>query len=148
MKNSIYKLNKKVQRLAVTTSKLSTATEVLLKAQDLLDKASVRLAKVAAKLHQISESINTSKYKYKLYIEDLWEVDVIFQDLRSNIDIIKVRNIKNRENFESLRFDRYESKFLDKRHPLMSSEGRMVLSQALKLFIDKELGQDKTGVLN
>lgn len=146
-KSSIYSLNKKVQRLVTNTSKLSTATDLLLKAQDLLDKASERLSKVAVKLHQISESINKSTHKYSLYIED-WEIEVIYQDLRSSVDIIKVRHIKSKEKYESLRFDRYQNNFLDKRHPLMSPEGRMVLAQALKLFIDKELGYSNTGVFN
>jgi chromosome segregation ATPase len=148
MKTKIYKLNKKVEKLAITTYKLSAANEMLLKAQELLDKASARLALIAAKLHHMSESINPKRETGILHIEDLWEVEVLFQDTKGSIDTIRVKNTKTKEKFEAVRFDRYTHNFINKRFPLISPEGRMLIAQALKLFLTQDLGYDKIGVLN
>ena len=148
VKEAIDKLAKSTSRLVTAATGIKGASDLLLKTQEALDKASERLALAATRLKQASDSIRLNSWKDKIHLEDIWEVEITYQEEKGYLDIISVVNTKTRENFESLRFDRCRQIFLDNRQPNMSAEAKATLAQALGALTKEVVDTTEKRILN
>jgi hypothetical protein len=129
----------KLNRLMIAASGLKDASSILLKAQETLDKASEKLALASINLKAASDYIRLSNFKDKIYLEDIWEITVIFQEEKNYIALVSAKNIETGENFKSLRFDIKRQVFLEAKQPLLSSSSKATLAQALSILAVKDV---------